>query len=123
MIEIMQGLPDNVIGINASGNVSKDDYQNVLIPALKEAIEKHDKIKIYYQFGENFIGMDFGAMWEDMWFGLGNINHWERIAVVTNVEWIKNSIGIFRFIVPCPIKVFTNTESTAALSWINASKS
>lgn len=122
MIEIIQGLPDNVVGIAASGQVTKQDYQDILIPALKQAIEKHDKVKVYYQLGDNFSGIDFGAMWEDMWFGLGNMNHWEQIAVVTDVEWIQNSVGMFRFIMPCPVKVFSNADDQQAINWITSSK-
>jgi hypothetical protein len=36
MIEIIQGLPDNVVGVVGSGTVTGEDYSNVLIPAVKE---------------------------------------------------------------------------------------
>jgi len=36
MIEIMQGLPENVIGIIYSETVTGKDYDDVLIPIFKE---------------------------------------------------------------------------------------
>jgi SpoIIAA-like len=40
-------------------------------------------------------GIDPGAMWEDFKVGMEHFTRWERIAVVTDVEWIKNTIKIF----------------------------
>ena len=33
MIRILEGLPDNVLGVEAAGKVTDDDYEKVLIPA------------------------------------------------------------------------------------------
>ena len=36
MIRILEDLPKNVLGVEASGKVTDDDYEQVLIPALRE---------------------------------------------------------------------------------------
>lgn len=118
MIEIIPSLAENIVAVKASGQVTKEDYQTVFIPALKQAIEKQDKVKIYYQFGEDFTGIDPGAMWEDMWFGIGNMDHWEKVVIVTDVGWIKSSVSMFSFVMTCPVKVFSNSESSTAMAWL-----
>jgi hypothetical protein len=45
MIEPLSDLPDGVIGFRFSGHVSKDEYRSVLLPALKEHIDRGDKIR------------------------------------------------------------------------------
>lgn len=40
MIEIMQGLPENVLGIIYSGEVTGKDYDDILIPIFKEKLDK-----------------------------------------------------------------------------------
>lgn len=34
MIEIMNDLPENVVGFRAMGKVTKEDYESVLMPAV-----------------------------------------------------------------------------------------
>jgi len=34
MMGIIQGLPDNVVGVNLSGTITGEDYDTVLIPAI-----------------------------------------------------------------------------------------
>jgi hypothetical protein len=36
MLELIQGLPDNVLGIIGSGTITGEDYDTVLIPAMKD---------------------------------------------------------------------------------------
>ena len=54
MMEIIQGLPENVVGVVASGKVTGEDYDNVLIPEIMEKIEKYKKIRMLYQAGRDF---------------------------------------------------------------------
>jgi hypothetical protein len=39
MIERIDGMPAGTIGLSASGKLTKDEYQGVLEPALKEGVE------------------------------------------------------------------------------------
>ena len=49
LIELMQGLPDNVIGAIYSGTVTGKDYDDVLIPVFKEKLKKYGKLRFIYQ--------------------------------------------------------------------------
>ena len=48
-MELMKGLPDNVLGIVGSGTITGEDYDTVLIPAMKDKLQKYKKIRILYQ--------------------------------------------------------------------------
>ena len=39
MIRVLDGLPDNVLGVEASGKVTDDDYERVLVPAVRERLD------------------------------------------------------------------------------------
>ena len=43
MMELMQGLLDNVLGIIGSGTITGNDYDTVLIPAMKDKLQRHKK--------------------------------------------------------------------------------
>ncbi|MDR3369540.1 STAS/SEC14 domain-containing protein [Rhodoferax sp.] len=120
MIALRQDLPDNVIGIVASGEVSANDYETVLAPAIESSLKKHRRLRILYQLGPTFTGFTVGAMWDDMKVGLGHLGAWDKIAVVTDVTWIAGATRAFGFTIPCPVKVLSNSELTQAERWIQA---
>ena len=36
MLKLLEGLPDNVLGVSAEGKITGKDYETVLIPAIEE---------------------------------------------------------------------------------------
>jgi hypothetical protein len=45
---------------------------------------------------------------------------WERVAVVTDVDWIVQMMRLFSFLMPCPAKLFPTSELAQANAWIIA---
>jgi SpoIIAA-like len=43
----------------------------------------------------------------------------EKVAVVSDVHWINDSVKVFKFIIPIPVKVFSNSELDKAKAWIS----
>ena len=64
MITILEHLPDNVLGVEASGKVTAEDYEQVLIPAVQATFAAHERIRFVYVLGEDFDGWTMGGMWE-----------------------------------------------------------
>ena len=118
MVELMQDLPENVIGFNATGKVTGDDYETVLIPAMEAAIEKHDKVRALGQLGPEFGGFEASAMWDDAKVGMKHYTSWEKIALVTDIDWIINSVKVFGFLVPGEVKLFGNDQLDEAKTWV-----
>ena len=46
MIELIQGLPDGVVGFEAVGTVTSNDYENTMVPAVDRALAAHEKIQV-----------------------------------------------------------------------------
>ena len=47
-----------------------------------------------------------------------HLSRWERIAVVTDVEWIRFTIRALNFVIPGETKVFRLDETPNATAWI-----
>ncbi|MCO6450785.1 MAG: STAS/SEC14 domain-containing protein [Caldilineales bacterium] len=119
MLEIMYDVPDNVIAATASGKVSGDDYEKVLIPLVEEKLKKYDKLRLLYNLGSEFSGYEAGAMWDDAKVGFAHLTHWEKIAVVTDDEWITRAIKAFAFLIPGEVKLYGNSQLDEAKIWIS----
>jgi len=118
MIERIEGLPDNVMGVKVSGTVKAEDYEKVLIPAVEEKLKQYDKIRFLYLIDKEFDHYEFQAMIDDAKVGLGHFFAWERIAVVTDVEWIALGVKAFGFAMPAKVKVFPADKLQDAKAWL-----
>ena len=119
MIEKISDLPGNVLGFTASGKVTADDYESVLIPAVEEKLAEQKKIRLLYHLDDGFTGYEAGALWDDTKIGLKHLTAWERIAVVTDVDWIRTSVKVFGFAMPGEVKVFENSGLAEAKAWLS----
>jgi hypothetical protein len=121
MIEALEDFPDNVVAFRCSGHVTGADYEDVLVPRVDQALADHDKIRLYYEVAASFTGVDPAAIWTDFKVGVEHLTRWERMAVVTDIDWIKNSIMLFQFMIPGDMKAFPLAEADAAREWIATS--
>jgi len=118
VIELLKDFPDNVTALICHGQVTKADYETVLIPDVTERLARHNKVRIYYELAPDFQGYDPGAMWDDAKLGFSHFLSWERLALVTDVDWVKHSVKLFGFLMPAQLRVFPRAEAATAREWI-----
>ena len=122
MLERISDLPDSVVGIRASGEVTGDDYKTVLIPAVEAALQGGRKVRLLYVLGEDVKGLGFtaGAAWQDTKVGLGHYSSWEKVAVVSGKDWLRHSVDIFGYLIPGEVKAFSSEEEGEARAWVTS---
>ena len=118
MIKILEDYPDNVLAVIAQGEVTAEDYIDILAPEVARRIETQGTLRMLYQFGPAFEGLTLGADWQDMKLGVEIWSHLDRLAVVTDVAWITNSVVLFAPFFKHPLRIFTNAEIAEAKAWI-----
>ena len=118
MIELIEGLPAPAVGLRVGGTVTREDYERVLLPAVAAMREGHEKIRLLYVLGDDFDGYSAGAIWEDAKLGAHSLTAWERIAVVTDVGWIRHLMAAFGWMIPGEIRVVGMDGEDEARAWI-----
>ena len=118
MLEKLNDLPAGVDGVKGVGKISKEDYEQVMQPVMDAARRDGRKLRFIYQLGPDFQGFTSGAAWEDAKLGLRYMRLFEGCAIVTDVGWIREATKVAAFMMPCPVKVFNNSEVTAATKWL-----
>jgi hypothetical protein len=108
MVERMDDVPDGVVGLRASGKLTRDDYREGLEPALKEATDSGEARVVFVL--TDFEGLEPGAWFEDVKTGLSaeiaNRGAWKRLAVVTDVDWVAKAMHLFAWAMPGELEVF-----------------
>jgi hypothetical protein len=120
MIEPIQNLPSDVLGFRASGRVTGEDYESVIVPAVNEALKANRRIRLLYQIAPDFEGFDPHALWEDSKVGLRHPMAWDRIAFVTDLGWLRRATRALGFTMPAELRVFENRAFDEARAWISA---
>ena len=46
MIRLLRDMPAGVLGFEAVDDVEKEDYENVILPAVDAAIAEHGKVRL-----------------------------------------------------------------------------
>lgn len=119
MIEFIDGLPEKVVAVRLSGVVKEEDYDNVLAPAIEEDAQKYGKVRLLYQLDKDFEKFTSSAMFEDMKLGVKNFNSFEKMAVVSDVDWMIDAVKVFKHIIPGTVKTYHNEELSEAKAWIS----
>lgn len=119
MLMPIEGLPDGVVGIEASGKVTAEDYERVLEPAVESGLQHHSKVRFLYHLGRDFTGFTAAALWDDAKVALHHKRDFEKCAVVTDAAWVRDAVRLFRALMPCPVQVFRNDHLGDAKAWLS----
>jgi SpoIIAA-like len=117
MIELTEGLPDGVVGLEAVGEVESADYNTIAAPEVERALERHPKIRLIHVLDDRFTGYTAGGAWQDALLGLAHPRSFERIAVVTDSESIRRLVKLAGWSIPGDVKLFPNREREQAEAW------
>ncbi len=124
MMDVIEDLPSGVIGVRAHGKITHDDYEKVLAPMLESALDAQanqdgtSKISFLYVI-EGFDGAEVEAVWDDTKLGIRHWNDFERIALVTDIDWMKNMTKMFAWMIPAEVKVLHLADIEEATKWVS----
>jgi hypothetical protein len=116
VITEISGLPDGVIGFEASGKLAAEDYRDVILPALERAAATGD-VRFLIVMRE-FDGMTGGALWQDLKTGIEHLRAWKRIALVTDIAWMTHATNLFGWMTPGETRTFALDRQDEAIRWL-----
>jgi hypothetical protein len=117
-VTVIEGLPDDTVGISVAGVISAADYDGTIVPLIEERLQRHGRIKLLYRIGPEFESFTAGAVWSDALVGLRHMTDFSRVAVVSDIGWIRHAVRAFAPLIPAEIHVFADKELEAAKAWI-----
>ena len=114
--------PDTVLAVEVVGKLEKEDYQTVLVPGLRALLDGPGEIRCVFVFGDKYTGLTVGGVVEDSKLSLSELVHrdlskWKRCAVVTEHDWLRHAVSVFRFMMPGEVECFDPSQVQAAIDW------
>jgi hypothetical protein len=123
MVEVIPDMPPGTLGFRIRGRLTREDYVEVLVPPLRKAVENGERLRVLYAIGPG-LHMEPAAVWEDIKtdveLGIRHRDAWERIAVVTDMDWLWRAFELFSWMVPGEMRLFHESELEQAKAWLTA---
>jgi hypothetical protein len=125
MIERIADMPPGTIGFRVKGEVEREDYDDVLVPELKGALDAGGGLRMLYLI-EELDELEPGALWADTKLGFDlAVRHRDecvRSAIVTDLDWLARAARLFAWMIPGEARVFAAAELGQAKQWVAGSK-
>ena len=118
MIKQLNGLPAGVVGFEVADTINAEDYRDVILPALERAAAGGE-VRFVIVIPE-FHGMSGGALWQDLKVGVEHFRAWKRIALVTDIDWMKHMTTLFGWMTPGEVRTFPLAQRDEAFAWAAA---
>ena len=117
MIDILPGLPANVVGFKATGEVTREDFEKVVFPGIKKYTDTSRKLNFIFFVDTPLRNFSTGAWIRDIWLGVKKFAAWHKVAIVSDVEKIRSFTDSVSHILPGEYRGFLPTEYEAAVQW------
>jgi hypothetical protein len=121
MVTVIAASGPGTLAFAISGRLTRADYQEVLLPPVREKISRGEQIRVLAVI-EDFHGLEPGALLKDLkaaaTLGSGQRSLASYFAVVTDADWIHRGISLFGWFVPGEIRLFTTARRGEAETWL-----
>ena len=120
MLRETTDLAAGTIGFEAVGEVEDDDWERVVEPVLRREIAEGRKVRLLYLLGARTREVEGDAMKDDTGFRARHASSFERVAVVSDEDWMRPALRALSFLMPGKAKGFRVAELADAKAWLSA---
>jgi len=118
MITQISTLSGNTVGFNLVGEITKEDYDNVIFPAVKKVTEKSDELNMMLVISTDLSNFTPGAWIKDAALGLKNLTKFHHVALVSDSLIVRSITSIANKLIPGEYKSFTLKDIDSAKAWV-----
>jgi hypothetical protein len=118
MLQQMTDMPVGTIGFEARGEVEDDDFEHVVEPVLRREIADGHKVRLLYLLGPESRDVEGDAMSADAGFRARHASSFERVAVVSDEDWVRPALRALSFLLPGKAKGFRVNDLPDAKAWL-----
>ncbi len=118
MLELLPQSTDQAIALLAKGRLTDTDYQQVMIPRLRELIAKQGKARMMLVMDPGFRGWEAKAAWDGARFGFKHRKDFAKLAMVGPPKWVKWAVEVEDQFVSCEVQTFGAKQEQEAWEWV-----
>jgi hypothetical protein len=116
----MEELPSGVLGVQAVGRETREDYTSFVAPLVDEQQRRGRRVRFLYYLGSEFPSATAAAVVNDLRLGRRCVHAFEKCAVVSDASWVRGAPELVGSLMPCPILTVANGDIELAVRWLTA---
>jgi hypothetical protein len=118
MLRRMTDMPAGTIGFEAVGEVEDDDWEETVEPVLRREIAEGRNVRLLYLIGAGARELEGEAMSADTGFRVRHATSYERVAVVSDEDWMRPALRALSFLLPGKARGFRVRDLAEAKAWL-----
>ena len=120
MIEEIPFDEPNIVGLRIDGKIDNEGFEKTVV-FINTALADNDKINIYAEIN-SLGGMSVEMFFKNLKFKFklfGELNKFDKEAVVTDKEWLQTAVKIGDKMFPSiEVRYFPFSDKEKALAWV-----
>ena len=118
MLRRMDEMPAGTLGFEAVGQVEDDDWERDVEPVLRQEIADGRKVRLLYLLGAESRDVEGDAVSADTGFRARHASSFERVAVVSDEDWVRPALRALSILLPGKARGFRVHDLAAAKAWL-----
>jgi hypothetical protein len=118
MLRRMTDMPVGTIGFEAVGEVEDDDWEETVEPVLRQEIAEGRGVRLLYLIGTAARELESDAIRADAGFRMRHATSYERVAVVSDEDWMRPALRALSFLLPGKARGFRVRDLGDAKAWL-----
>jgi stage II sporulation SpoAA-like protein len=118
MLRRIEDMPAGTLGYEAIGELEDDDWEKAVEPVLRQEIAAGRKVRLLYLLGPRSRGVEGDAMTADTGFRVRHATSFDRVAVVSDEDWMRPALRALSFLLPGKARGFRVRELADAKAWL-----
>jgi hypothetical protein len=118
MLRRITDMPARTVGFEAVGEVEDDDWEQAVEPVLRSEIASGEKVRLLYLLGPEARDVEGDAMKADTGFRARHATSFDRVAVVSDEDWMRPAVRALSVLLPGSARAFPVHELESAKAWL-----
>ncbi|HEX9979743.1 MAG TPA: STAS/SEC14 domain-containing protein [Flavobacterium sp.] len=116
MIHQIEGVPQNIAAFRAEGEVTAKDF-DTLIEKVETIVTNTGKLNYLLLLDTAPANFTAGAWLKDAFLGINNLTKWNRAAIVSDSDNVREFTDAFSKIMPGEFRGFRKEDMQHAIDW------
>lgn len=118
MLRRIEEMPPGTVGFEAHGEVEDDDWEDVVEPVLRQELASGHELRVLYLLGPTAHEIDGDAIEAGAGFRARHATSFDRVAVVSDEDWLRPALVALSFLLPGKAKGFRVADLESAKAWL-----
>src|SRR3978361_2248857 len=120
MVVLITDLPPHVAAYKATGAISKEEYEQVVMHRIDEVAAKYGTINFLVLLETGMENYSIGAFIDYVKVSFQHFSKWNRMAIVTDQDWVAKAYDALSYMVHGEIRSYAVKDLEAAKAWVSA---